>query len=188
MNLFNYIFKCYNFIKTISNLYYNYTAYTGLFLTSSISSIYGLLHIYKFGIYSEMNIRINNLLEVSGHPLKVIFYSSLIGYSITPILTPYIIKALYKLYIFNPNKLATELYNNRKSIINISNEKFVSENCVICLDNINDNDSLSCGHLVHRECFLTSNKLTCPICLQDVYMSINELTNYIKKNKLKFIK
>ncbi len=189
MNLFNYINLCYNFIKITTNIYYNYTAYTGLFLTSSISGIYGILHMYKNGLYTDMNIQINNIIELSGHPLKVFFYSSLIGYSITPILAPYIIKSLYKLYMFNSVKLATELYNYRKTIINISNEKFIPDNCVICLENINDTDeSLSCGHVVHRHCFISSNKLTCPICLQDVYMTINELTEYINRNKLKYIK
>jgi hypothetical protein len=43
------------------------------------------------------------------------------------------------------------------------------ENCFICCEKLEEIDNaLSCGHFMHRYCFLKSKKTSCPQCRQEV--------------------
>lgn len=55
----------------------------------------------------------------------------------------------------------------------------MNDNCVICLNNISNNDlgvaKLPCNHVFHLNCFLDWNKKICPLCR-------NEQLNFVSKN------
>lgn len=49
------------------------------------------------------------------------------------------------------------------------------ENCFICCEKLEEIDNaLSCGHYMHRYCFLKSKKTSCPQCRQEVRLSRDE--------------
>lgn len=48
--------------------------------------------------------------------------------------------------------------------------KFQKEDCPICLENVQNEayPLLDCGHWVHFDCIVNSNKLECPLCRQKI--------------------
>jgi len=57
--------------------------------------------------------------------------------------------------------------------INFLEEK--PEICPVCCETLDETDSsLSCGHYMHRYCFLKSKKTICPKCRQEVKLSKDE--------------
>ncbi len=49
------------------------------------------------------------------------------------------------------------------------------DECPICYESLqNETQPLSCGHWLHRKCFLKTKKNTCPICRSIVKMSSKE--------------
>lgn len=58
------------------------------------------------------------------------------------------------------------------------------EECFICTDALGDKDNLlSCGHWMHRSCFLKTNKDTCPICRKKVKLSKEERKNITRETQ-----
>lgn len=51
--------------------------------------------------------------------------------------------------------------------------------CPVCFESINEN-CLSCGHYIHRDCLIKSKKTTCPMCKKEVEMSFSELERLYK--------
>lgn len=54
---------------------------------------------------------------------------------------------------------------------NNGDHKIQSENpieCVICLEDISNNQPLKCGHYIHYQCVLKSLKPECPVCREKV--------------------
>jgi hypothetical protein len=49
------------------------------------------------------------------------------------------------------------------------------DECPVCLESINDNEYLSCGHYVHKCCFLKSKKTCCPICKKEVELEVDDI-------------
>ena len=40
--------------------------------------------------------------------------------------------------------------------------------CLICADDIEDSNTLSCGHNIHMKCVANSGKSVCPMCRIDI--------------------
>ena len=56
--------------------------------------------------------------------------------------------------------------------------------CPVCFESIQEN-CLSCGHYVHKDCVIKSKKTTCPLCKKEVEMSFSELEKlYRELNKM----
>jgi hypothetical protein len=53
------------------------------------------------------------------------------------------------------------------------------EECIVCYESIHDNDLLSCGHYIHKKCIIKTNKTYCPICKKEIYLSREDLTQYV---------
>jgi hypothetical protein len=49
------------------------------------------------------------------------------------------------------------------------------EECPVCLENINDDEYLSCGHYVHKCCVIKSKKTCCPMCKKEVELEIADI-------------
>lgn len=38
------------------------------------------------------------------------------------------------------------------------------DDCPVCYEDITNNETLSCGHCIHKSCIIASGKAECPIC------------------------
>lgn len=58
------------------------------------------------------------------------------------------------------------------------------EDCLICTEELGDKDNLlSCGHWMHRSCFIKTHKETCPVCRKKVKLSIEEKKKIREENR-----
>lgn len=58
------------------------------------------------------------------------------------------------------------------------------DDCFICTELLGDKDNLlSCGHWMHRSCFIKTNKETCPVCRKKVKLTKKEKENIHKENR-----
>jgi len=62
----------------------------------------------------------------------------------------------------------------RKVVYN-SNVYPKPDECCVCYENIVENDRLSCGHYIHKQCIINSQKPQCSICRQDIELSQEDL-------------
>ena len=101
--------------------------------------------------------------------LLIIFGSVVTARGIQKIYT--VTSKLYKDYIFKKNyEVLSPLCEN--------DSMYEQETCVICLDGLDENDKirkLPCKHVFHKKCidqWAFCNKMTCPICNDDIFNSL----------------
>lgn len=56
------------------------------------------------------------------------------------------------------------------------------EECPVCLEEINCDEHLSCGHYVHKKCVIKSKKTCCPMCKGEVVLESTELKEIFFNN------
>lgn len=87
-------------------------------------------------------------------------------------------KRCCKLSVFpNYNFCARHIHNQKPlQIIDKPDE------CPVCMEYLkHDEQSLTCGHWVHRDCIIKSGKGQCPVCRFELYLNMKErreCTNY----------
>lgn len=45
------------------------------------------------------------------------------------------------------------------------------DECCVCIENLSDDDYLSCGHWIHTSCVVKSGKQECPICRAEIILT-----------------
>ncbi len=192
-----YLDKTYDLICT----YWSITTKLGVYSSFIFTTFFTLNHWYKNGYNSIIRFNIqnpytNNNIIITTSKLKFIFYCVILSGCITPIIIPVFLSLIVeKIFLYiayrtyrSPRKIAENLYKTRKYIISEFKEN-KPDVCPVCLNNsLDESDKLTCGHYIHRNCFLLTDKTICPICQQEVYLTIDELEEIIKKNYNNFIK
>lgn len=59
------------------------------------------------------------------------------------------------------------------------------DECIVCLETLDDKDHLQCGHYIHRECIIKTGKNKCPMCRANVKLDKKEAKE-CEKYELKY--
>lgn len=75
----------------------------------------------------------------------------------------------------SPNYIHIQEIRDKRDIPSIDFVEDRPDTCFICCDSLEQIDNaLSCGHYMHRYCFLKSKKTSCPKCRQEVKLTKDE--------------
>lgn len=195
------LFKLLPFAKTLVTNYWIKTSIYGACLGAILAIGYNAFVIYnmattdKFTMIEldlgigtvQIGTKANSLLEYIVSPTIpfTLAVGATIGATLGPYIPPMLAYVSYLVWDIYTEKSLKQDYKNHMATI--SQSTFVEEapdGCPICLEELVGIDGpLSCGHHMHRSCFLQGNKVECPMCRTPVHVTYEEYKAIVDKEE-----
>jgi len=189
------------FIKTIVANYWIKTSYYGACMGATVAIGYNTYVIYSIltkgaAIQTTINIagigtvqfgaNTNSLSEYIGSltiPLTIAL-SGAIGANLGPYIPPMLAYVSYLAWdIYTEKSLKRDYKNHMDTITKTDFIEIAPDSCPICLEDLVEAvKPLSCGHHMHRSCFLKGSQPTCPMCRSLVELTYEEYKAIVDKD------
>ena len=195
------LFKLLPLAKTLVTNYWIKTSIYGAYLGTFIAIGYNAFVIYNMATTGnltmmELNLSIgtvqigtkaNSLLEyiVSSTIPITIAVTGTIGATLGPYIPPMLGYLAYLAWdIYTERSMKQEYKAHIDSLIHSNFNEEKPDSCPICFEDLLEADrQLSCGHYIHRSCFIQGSKVECPMCRTPVHVTYEEYKAIVDKEE-----
>lgn len=190
------------FAKTIIANYWLKTSYYGACLgasTITLAQCYLIYRMWQSGTGHLINFDIDGFasIQFGTDENSIIRYilgptipgtlilGAVIGSTLGPYIPPMLAYVSYLAWdIYTEKSLKRDYKNHMDTITKTDFIEIAPENCPICLeDSVELIKPLSCGHHMHRSCFLKGSQPTCPMCRSLVELTYEEYKAIVDKDE-----
>ena len=195
------LFKLLPFAKSLLANYWIKTSYYGAYLgasTITLAQCYLIYRMWQSGTGHLINFDIEGLasIQFGTNENSIIKYilsptipgtfivGAVIGSTCGPYIPPMLTYVAYLAWdIYTEKSLKVEYKNHMDTIVKSDFIEEVPDSCPICLEDLVELiKPLSCGHHMHRSCFLKGSQPTCPMCRSLVELTYEEYKAIVDKD------
>jgi len=195
------LFKLIPIAKSLVANYWIKTSYYGVCLgasTITLAQCYLIYRMWQSGTGHLINFDIEGFasIQFGTNENSIITYilsptipgtlilGAVIGSTCGPYIPPMLAYVSYLAWdIYTERSLKVEYKNHMDTIVKSDFIEIAPDSCPICLEDLVEAvKPLSCGHHMHRSCFLKGSQPTCPMCRSLVELTYEEYKAIVNKD------